>query len=77
MILLERTKIEPCVVALNTNLISVFNSRLEEFKRVNTLSKKVVVPPEKAMTRVPFPIASKGKASEDYASGFMVNSQQE
>lgn len=46
---------EPCVVALNTNLISVFNSRLEEFERVNTLSKKVVVPPEKAMTRVPFP----------------------
>ncbi|XP_069433910.1 cilia- and flagella-associated protein 221 isoform X1 [Ovis canadensis] len=29
--------------------------KLEEFKRVNTLSKKVVVPPEKAMTRVPFP----------------------
>ncbi|XP_044792353.1 cilia- and flagella-associated protein 221 isoform X2 [Bubalus bubalis] len=29
--------------------------KLEEFERVNTLSKKVVVPPEKAMTRVPFP----------------------
>ena len=28
---------------------------MEEFERVNTLSKKVVVPPEKAMTRVPFP----------------------
>lgn len=36
------------------NLISVLNYRLEEFKRLNTLSKKVSIPPEKAMTRINF-----------------------
>lgn len=45
---------KPWVVGLYTNLISVLNNRLEEFERLNALSKKVYIPPEKSMTRVSF-----------------------
>jgi hypothetical protein len=42
------------VIDLYTNLISVLNYRLEEFKRLNTLSKKINVPREKTMLSINF-----------------------